>query len=149
MSSATIQGLTNGPESKGTPAETMHLIKKLEDAILETTKEIQFLSEMEALTETVLTEEQTASFVAKFSTLKRFQNEPEMAHKFVKSLAESKTTREIIFQEEKRKLLEFNKHFEDDLTILTSEYEKDSTLYTERGNLTSAEQEKPLTTTTD
>lgn len=121
MNQETMQNLGNQEPDANTPAGAERLIKKLEQAIIQTTIEIQLLSEMQSHVGT-LTEEEIASFIERFSHLKRFQYEPDAAIQFVSSLAGSATRREVAFREEIEKLAEFNKHFERDLAALSQKY---------------------------
>ena len=109
-------------EDKKSPAEYFHyLIKRAKDAFEEITTEIEILSRLEAKIGQSLSDDDIASFIGEFSTLKRFSYEQNVAEIFVKSLVSSDTKREVAFLEAKARLEEFNKRLEKAISDLNEE----------------------------
>lgn len=136
MTQSQILG-TGEDHNEASPAWTVELIKKLEAGLLESTKVIQFLSEIESHQGRELTEDEILMYTQKCENFKRFHNNPNLAAKFIRSLATSNTQREIVLLEEKGRLIEFNKNFKKDIDILTANYS--TTLFDTKSSTTSDE----------
>jgi hypothetical protein len=109
-------------EETKNPAEYFHyLIKRAKDAFDQITAEIEILSRLEAKIGQSLSDDDIASFVGEFSSLKRFSYEQNAAEIFVKSLVTSDTRREVAFLEAKARLEEFNKRLGEAISDLNEE----------------------------